>query len=831
MYRYLVYLILLNLLGGIWLPVLLHAQDPVELVDARTTTQKRYLNPDGSYTARFYSNPVHYLASNGNYHEIDSQIQLSTRLGYDYEVKKGIYQACFKADPTAENSVLISLRTGEKIGFRFVGAGYYDPSTRNYQLFTNTQPAQVSVDDNIITYANMLPGIKMRLRYLGNRLKEDLIITQQARSAMPPPSQFGLSIDSAYAAFIMQIELDSLLRVYRQDGGEIGSFQNGIRVIDFEGFENLLLKRLGREASFFLPLDYAYLENAADSLVSNYYQLKRRIVTHNGKVYVITGVPYTWLTALPEGDVVLDPTFSVSPGAVDDTWLELNSVKGYQPLLIIGKHINYPKKRTLLKFDISSIPGSADIQSADLKVYYYGKHRPSGSTETFINRTVKAHAVLTSWNEYYATVSTPWSTNYGSFGTDYYYDPYASVVFDDETGVWKSFNLTVLASEWHDNTLANNGVLLWATNEDSVGYDLRMYSAEETEYVNYRPYLEVTYTLPLNKFFYVKDHLGSTRAVIDSSGAVKESYDYYPFGLEMPGRIFVQGTADTRNKFTGKERDEETNWDYFGARYYDPAIGRWMAVDTYQYPSWSPYNYVYNNPVSVFDTDGRKGKDVTKFIQRIDGKYQYFWGGKFPNHRAISIHTDNEIKQMSLALFEYGHTLYTLTEKHLGEGKGVSGGYDLGYDCSGLACAANNANPDRSHDLDAGKMTVEGIYNFFMENKSDYSVITDPGRLDEGDFLISKSKKHIVLVVRDPDSGKLVIAEAMESGKPVGTGNRTFGDFENLMKQKKYIGFHDKGNDLNRRLKKQYIRWWNSTFGDFFEGWGAEYGATTLPAN
>ena len=94
--------------------------------------------------------------------------------------------------------------------------------------------------------------------------------------------------------------------------------------------------------------------------------------------------------------------------------------------------------------------------------------------------------------------------------------------------------------------------------------------------------------------------------MVDTLGNLLETFDYYPFGLLMPQRN--SAGANTLEKFTGKERDTEAgvNLDYFGARYYDPAIGRWHSVDPMadEYPSWSSYTYTLNNPVNFFDPNG-----------------------------------------------------------------------------------------------------------------------------------------------------------------------------------------------------------------------------------
>jgi len=58
--------------------------------------------------------------------------------------------------------------------------------------------------------------------------------------------------------------------------------------------------------------------------------------------------------------------------------------------------------------------------------------------------------------------------------------------------------------------------------------------------------------------------------------------------------------------FSGKEKDAETGYGYFGARYYDSGLSIWLSVDPMsdKYPSMSPYNYCANNPVMLVDPDG-----------------------------------------------------------------------------------------------------------------------------------------------------------------------------------------------------------------------------------
>jgi RHS repeat-associated protein len=120
--------------------------------------------------------------------------------------------------------------------------------------------------------------------------------------------------------------------------------------------------------------------------------------------------------------------------------------------------------------------------------------------------------------------------------------------------------------------------------------------------------------------YYFSDHLGSASVITNSTGTMPplEESDYYPYG----GEIAVSGSDSNRYKFTGKERDAESGLDYFGARHYASALGRFMIPDWAEKPidvpyanfgnpqSLNLYSYVKNNPTTFGDPDGHVGPET-----------------------------------------------------------------------------------------------------------------------------------------------------------------------------------------------------------------------------
>ncbi|MGG7667006.1 RHS repeat domain-containing protein, partial [Dyadobacter sp. BHUBP1] len=104
--------------------------------------------------------------------------------------------------------------------------------------------------------------------------------------------------------------------------------------------------------------------------------------------------------------------------------------------------------------------------------------------------------------------------------------------------------------------------------------------------------------------YYLKDHLGNVRQVINESGMLLQEMEYFPFGLAIPRTV---GT--NKYLYNGKEKQPETGLFDYGARQYDPAIGRWMVIDPMAEldRKASSYTYVFNNPLRFIDPDGMFG--------------------------------------------------------------------------------------------------------------------------------------------------------------------------------------------------------------------------------
>jgi RHS repeat-associated protein len=114
--------------------------------------------------------------------------------------------------------------------------------------------------------------------------------------------------------------------------------------------------------------------------------------------------------------------------------------------------------------------------------------------------------------------------------------------------------------------------------------------------------------------YYHNDGLGSVVAATNDAGTVLWRKDYAPFGEQ------IDDTPDNeRTAYTGKQHDSDTGLTDFGARQYDPEIGRFLNIDPTAFVesntmSFNRYLYVNNNPYKYVDPDGEFLNFAAKFV-------------------------------------------------------------------------------------------------------------------------------------------------------------------------------------------------------------------------
>jgi RHS repeat-associated protein len=158
--------------------------------------------------------------------------------------------------------------------------------------------------------------------------------------------------------------------------------------------------------------------------------------------------------------------------------------------------------------------------------------------------------------------------------------------------------------------------------------------------------------------YLTSDHLGSTRIVTNSTGGVKARHDYLPFGEELGSstgvRTFGMGYSQSdglKQKFTGKERDAESGMDYFLARYYSSAQGRFTSLDPVALTvgrltdpqQINLYAYTRNNPLAFIDPTGEIIAFADKEAREKFENYEKFLNTDTKKY-AAELNTLNQLK-------------------------------------------------------------------------------------------------------------------------------------------------------------------------------------------
>lgn len=583
------------------------AQKKQEIVGKRTSTSKTFNNGDGSYTLEISLDYQHYKDKDGKFKEIQKEFVASNRKGYSHEVTKGLYAVYLKDNNRQTRAQKFVTRDGFELNMNPDAMCYYDKASGEYKIINEMDLTNLQANQNGARYKNSLKGIDLEYTYLSDRFKENIYLSQQARLNLPDPEKFGFKLDDTYLMFRAEMDYSKGLDIYNSDVLVTESGYETTAMLSFKDHTGKSLFYLANDLASFIPKD-------GDLDKEDEIPVLKKIIWEGKQQYVLYGVPLQWVEKHADGNMVIDPTIVLNTSqtcqdAFVYNWLYdpqyADNNYGSSTVILADAWTKWGINRyyrSYIQFDFSSIPADCKITGATLELTNDGSPHSGGDASRYDDAATYLRRVTQSWNESTITWNNQPNTTEGSPEDD------SKVLVPAPANGTQSLlaDVTNLVRDILSSAEGNNGFQLKLTNE--LKYRQVRYASQQHTEASRHPKLTINY-VESDVVYYIKDHLGNIRVTIDEDGTVLATDDYYPFGLQMPGRSYNDGLVNNIYKYSGKELDEENglDWYYFGARYYDPEIARWLAVDPWaiKYPSLSPYNYCANNPIRYKDPNGR----------------------------------------------------------------------------------------------------------------------------------------------------------------------------------------------------------------------------------
>ena len=226
-----------------------------------------------------------------------------------------------------------------------------------------------------------------------------------------------------------------------------------------------------------------------------------------------------------------------------------------------------------------------------------------------------------------------------SYNLAFRYDPMGNRIAKIKKPHNSLANCTTWTVTWYSRDAQGNvmavynkpqGSLVFSATEFNIYGSSRIGMVTQPEELDEAPTIPVAFSQTLgNRVYEFSNHLGNVLTTFSDrkiategnpglvayySAEILSSTDYYPFGFQMPGRVYE---GDYRYGFNGKEQDPETYgtgniYDY-GFRIFNPRIGKFLSVDPLykDFPMLTTFQYASNNPILNIDLDGLEGTPVT----------------------------------------------------------------------------------------------------------------------------------------------------------------------------------------------------------------------------
>ncbi|CAG0978749.1 MAG: hypothetical protein OIN86_04975 [Candidatus Methanoperedens sp.] len=247
------------------------------------------------------------------------------------------------------------------------------------------------------------------------------------------------------------------------------------------------------------------------------------------------------------------------------------------------------------------------------------------------------------------------------------------------------------------------------------------------------------------------NHLGSASLELDDKGQIISYEEYTPYGSTSYQAVRSKTETPKRYRHTGKERDEENGFYYYGMRYYAPWLGRWVSADPIGIDDGvDVYEYVGNNPIRFIDFFGtskgdklpeHKGntgrfteKELNDAIKTVYGELT----------AAPHLKTEQEAKAIASTVFNRLFKIESAREKFLGaENSKQTALTNLKKEESDLAVANAEFEKLTKKETETKKEIAKGITE--KDPKKRQKAINDEFKkmVKEAKDKISKEKKEV----------------------------------------------------------------------------------------
>ncbi|WP_407436666.1 RHS repeat domain-containing protein [Treponema sp.] len=262
-----------------------------------------------------------------------------------------------------------------------------------------------------------------------------------------------------------------------------------------------------------------------------------------------------------------------------------------------------------------------------------------------------------------------------------------------------------------------------------------------------------------NTFFYHPDHLGSAQLVTDHSGNEYQRLEYTPYG-----ETWIDLKAETSlilklpYKFSAKELDEETGLYYYGARYLDPRMSRWISADPamntgeyfsnpdagmggiYNHVNFNLYHYAGNNPIRYTDPDGRFFNRPEYHNKQNGLKHTSVTMGKTPSGKyeidengSKTVTKQNTIGAFGCLFTEIYNNAMTARKKRTSDARRYCEQHNIPFYEPSLESFAGNdkyfnyydhandtVNPRNETDANMDRNTIEALYEDVSGKKANH---------------------------------------------------------------------------------------------------------------